>query len=79
MKVYYHVQKSPSLAPVLSQINPMYAPASYFLKVNFSIIFPFTPRSSTWSLFLRFLSVFSYIKFDCCMHPYNKAGKTTQK
>jgi len=52
-KVLYHTRKSPSPAPILSQINPFHAP-SHFLKINFNIIFPSTPGSCKWSLSLTF-------------------------
>jgi hypothetical protein len=41
---------------ILSQINPVHAsiPLS---RIHFNIIFPPTPRSSKWSLFLRSLHI----------------------
>jgi heme/copper-type cytochrome/quinol oxidase subunit 2 len=38
--------KSLPLLLVLSQRNPVRASTSYFFKINFNIIIPFTPRSS---------------------------------
>ena len=46
-KVNYRVHKSSQPARNLSQINPIYAPPDYFLKINFNIILPSTPRSSS--------------------------------
>jgi hypothetical protein len=38
--------KSLPLLLILSQRNPVHASTSYFFKINFNIILPFTPRSS---------------------------------
>jgi hypothetical protein len=45
--------KSPPPVPVLSQIIPVHILTPYFLKLNFNIIFPSTPRYSEWSLCFR--------------------------
>jgi hypothetical protein len=50
LNVHYFIQNSLSLGPNLSQKNSAYTLPSYFFKINFNIILPFTPRSSRWSL-----------------------------
>jgi len=37
-KVHFHVEKSPSFAPMLSQINPVHTFQTVSLKVHFDII-----------------------------------------
>jgi hypothetical protein len=46
----YRVHMSPSLVPILSQINPVHNNPPYLSKIQFNIILPPMSRSSEWSL-----------------------------
>jgi hypothetical protein len=48
--VHCRFQKSSSLVPILSHINPVHATSSYFSKVHFNIILPPTYKSFWCSL-----------------------------
>jgi len=43
MEVRHRNHESPPPAPIVSQINPVHAYQSYYLKINVNNIFPSTP------------------------------------
>jgi hypothetical protein len=52
--VHSCIHKCSPRVTLLSQLDLVYNPTSYFLKTNFNIILPSTPGSPKWSLSLRF-------------------------
>ena len=59
-KVHFHVYKFPIPVPIPSQIDPVHAQTSHFLKIVLNTVLPSTSESSKWSLPSGFLTITLY-------------------
>jgi len=74
---HYRIPKQPAIAPVLNQINSVYALPAYSFKIQFTVSLSSVRVSSKWPVFMKFLhqnpvciSLFPYACYlPCLSHP----------
>jgi hypothetical protein len=66
-KVNYGADNSPPLDPTVGKMHTVHTLTSYFFKIHFNIIFPFTFRDPQWLTPSRFPTKLYNTQFSCVL------------
>jgi hypothetical protein len=66
--IHYSIQNSRPHIPIFTQINLVHVFPYHFLKIQFKITLPSTPRSSKWSLFTQVSPPSPCMHLSCLPH-----------
>jgi hypothetical protein len=77
LSIQYCVHSSPAHLPVLNQISLDYAFKSYLFQIHRNITPPSNPRSSEWSLAIRFRHLMLHVYSFSPKHATASAPSTT--